>query len=139
MRNRKRTGVFLVMLAQGIAGCGPTAPSPLPTTALVPPAVAAPRPLPVQVRGTVHDGMSNALAGAEVQAWSGPEEAGAISDGNGEFVITLFHSYASNPYVGTDQFHAFKAGYVSETLTLDSGLNFVLAAASARASDAVSK
>jgi protocatechuate 3,4-dioxygenase beta subunit len=132
-----RTGVFLLSL-QAATACGPTAPSPLAPPAPTPPAAPGAAPgaqaVSIQIRGTVRDSMLEPLAGVYVDSWTGPE-GGALSDSNGEFVIVLHGTFLADPFVGTDKFHASKAGYVSEIRTLESGLNFVLRPASALAKD----
>ena len=122
MTRMTRAGVIWAILAQGVVGCSPTAPSPTPEPT-------APRPAPgpgpsppvaplSTLRGTVHDAASTPLAGALIQAWSGPE-AYATSDANGQFSI-------HGPEIGSHLFHASREGYVSQLRSLDSGLTFVL-------------
>ena len=125
MTNSIRTGLLLLSLAPGLAGCSPTAPTPLAVTPAPPerPTV-SPTRMPMQVQGSTRDSMSRPLEGVFVQAYGGPEGY-ATSDSNGEFTMTDVGPL-SLVWVGTDTFHASKPGYVSETRTLESGLNFVL-------------
>jgi hypothetical protein len=111
----------MVMLALGLWGCTPTAPSQLPseTPAAMPTAnPQPPAPEILELRGTVQDKNAEPLAGVLIGSWSGPE-AYAISDAAGEFSLR-------GAFTGSDVFHAGKEGFIGQTRTLDSGLDFVL-------------
>ncbi len=124
MTNRPHAGILMLMLALGLWGCTPTAPSrpPSESPAVTPPANPQPPapevPAVFDLRGTVHDNNAKPLAGVLIQSWSGPE-AYAISDAAGEFSLR-------GRFTGSDVFHAGKEGYIGQTRSLDSGLAFVL-------------
>ncbi len=115
MTNRTRTGMVVLALAQGLAGCSPTAPS------LLPRAGVPPTPTAIQLQGSVRDQV-RPLAGALVSAVSGPEAA-AVTDATGRFSIT---GPGVERFAGTDTFRADKDGYASGLRSLASGLAFVL-------------
>ena len=124
MTNRSRAGILTTMLAHGLFGCSPTAPSrpPAENRASVPQPVPGPPapevPAAADLRGTVHDDKGRPLAAVRIGSWSGPE-AYAESDAAGEFSLR-------GGFTGADIFHAWKDGYVGDTRSLESGLTFVL-------------
>jgi hypothetical protein len=124
MTNRRHAGTLVLMLALGLSGCSPTAPSrsPRESRAVAPhanPQPPAPEvPAVTEFRGTVHDNNARPLAGVLIGSWSGPE-AYAISDAAGEFSLR-------GRFTGSDVFHAGKEGYIGQVRSLDSGLAFVL-------------
>jgi hypothetical protein len=107
-------GVFLILvLAQGLAGCGGSS---LPST----PSVPLPAPLPVapptlsQVMGRVSDTANRWLPGASVEVLTGPQTGTTTtSDATGAFSLT-------GAFDGTTRFRATKEGYVAATQGLTS-------------------
>jgi hypothetical protein len=118
-----RAAAWTIICATAVGGCSPTSPSPQagPDAPFGFPAH-APSPIGPHLAGTVHDAASTPVGGVLIQAWSGPE-AYATSDGAGHFALRVARLEDYGP---ADVFHASKAGYLSETRTLGSGLTFVL-------------
>ncbi len=103
----------VVVLAEGIAGCGntgsasaPSAPSPVQQPARP--------PTSFQVTGYVSDTANRALAGASVEVLDGPQAGTATtSDAAGAFSLT-------GTFDGTTRFRATKEGYVAATQSFGS-------------------
>lgn len=100
MTNRTRAGVVLLVLAQGLAGCGGSGsistPTPLPNAAGV-------------VKGNVYDTANRTLAGARVEVVDGPlAGTSATSDAMGAFSLT-------GTFDDTTLFRATKEGHVAAT------------------------
>jgi hypothetical protein len=107
-----RDVVLVLVLAQGLAGCGgdgspsaPSVPSPAPHPAQQP----LPEPAAFQVTGFVFDTANRALAGAGVEVLDGPQAGtSTTSDAAGAFSLT-------GTFDGTTRFRATKEGHVAAT------------------------
>jgi len=108
MTHAPHTGLLLLALAAGLAGCdGGRSPN------LTTPAPPQPTPQLTQLRGTVYDAAWRRLAGAKVEVVQGPEAGhnSTTTDDAGSFFLTgVFDS-------GT-YFRATKEGHVAETIAL---------------------
>ena len=111
MTKRARARIVLLMVAGAMAGCdgsapSPTAPGPVPTSA-VPPA-----PGTIVMKGTVSDTAFRELPGARIEVLNG---AGAgtstVADGRGEFSL-------SGTFDEATQFRATSEGHVTAIRTL---------------------
>ncbi len=103
-------GVLLVVLAQGLAGCGgsgsPSAPSQVPQPTL--------QPTAFQVTGYVLDTVNRTLTGASVEILTGPQAGtSTTSDARGAFSLT-------GTFDSTTRFRATKEGYVAATQSFNS-------------------
>ena len=122
MTNVTRTGLVVLVLTSGVAGCGgltPAAPStvqqpvrqpvpqPVPPTPLPPPTSTA-----VQLAGTVSDAAYRPLAGARVEVVDGPQAGrSTTADARGEYRLT-------GEFDATTRFRATKEGHVAATWPL---------------------
>jgi hypothetical protein len=113
MTARTLTGILVLVLAQGVAGCGgsssspaPSAPSPVPQS--------TPQLIPFQVSGVVVDSASRVIPGASVEVLDGPQ-GGLVttSDPAGAFSLTGI-------FDGTTRFRGSRDGYVAATYTFPS-------------------
>lgn len=100
-----RGAFLLVVVAQGLAGCGgsgsPVAPSPVSLPASQLP--------PFQVTGYVFDTVNRAIAGAGVEVLDGPQAGtSTTSDLAGAFSL-------AGTFDGTTRFRATKEGYIAAT------------------------
>jgi hypothetical protein len=111
---KMRAGIVFLLLAQGLAGCGGSKSSPLPSA---PSSVSRPVPQPtpplnnagVVVKGTVVDTANRYLAGAIVEVVNGPQAGtSAIADATGQFSL-------AGTFNDTTLFRATKAGRVTAT------------------------
>lgn len=104
----------LLVLAQGVAGCGgydaaPLAPSPVSQPGSPPPVVTVPG-----LRGSVSDTAFRPVAGARVEIVDGPRAGESVTAGaTGTFAL-------AGPFSGTETVRATKAGYVSGTRAFSS-------------------
>jgi Carboxypeptidase regulatory-like domain len=110
---RVASGVFLVMLAQGLTGCGgpdsPSAPS-----LVSPVSQPAPPSTQFQITGIVLDTANRAVVGASVEVLTGPQAGtSTTSDAAGAFSLT-------GKFDGTTQFRASKAGHIAATKSFNS-------------------
>lgn len=104
-----RTGIVLLVLAHGLAGCEgsrssvPSAPTPAPAPAPVPPSSG------IQVGGSVSDTAFRPLAGVRVEVLDGAQAGmSAMSDVTGQFSLTGTFDAATT-------FRATKDGYAAAT------------------------
>jgi hypothetical protein len=107
MKNVARSSLLVVVLAQGLAGCGGSS---LPSTPSVPSPAQQPAPQPIpsfQVSGHVYDAVDRALEGATVEVLDGPQ-VGTVttSDAAGAFSLTGSFDEAT-------RFRASRAGYIT--------------------------
>jgi hypothetical protein len=109
MTNRTLVGIVLLMLVQGLAGCGGSR-SPVSPT---PPTAAAPGPVNGElIAGTVSDSALRPLAGARVELLDGPQAGvSATSDAQGRFSLTGIVD-------DTTRFRASKEGHETATATI---------------------
>lgn len=102
------SGVLLVVvLAQGLAGCGGSS---LPSTPTVPSPVqqpAPPPPAPFQVTGHVYDAADRPLEGATVEVLDGPQ-AGTVTTSDAAGALSL-----TGTFNGATRFRASRADYVT--------------------------
>jgi Carboxypeptidase regulatory-like domain len=102
MTARTLTGILVLVIAQGVAGCGGSSPSPAPSAPSP-----VPQPAPYQVSGVVVDSASRVIAGASVEVLDGPQRGLATtSDPAGAFSLTGI-------FEGTTRFRGSKDGYVA--------------------------
>lgn len=105
MTHRTRTGIVLLVLAQGLAGCEglpPTGPSAIPP----------PTPTGIQLEGTVSDAAWRPLAGARVEVVDGPQAGlSTTTDARGAFRL-------AGTFDDTTRFRATKEGHVAATWPL---------------------
>ena len=109
MTHRTRTGIILLMLAQGLAACrgSTTALSPVTPSPVTPPLGGL-----LSMKGTVSDTAFRHLAGARVEVVDGPQAGLSTTvDANGEFALT-------GAFDDATQFRATKGGYVTAVRTL---------------------
>ena len=109
---RRLAGIVLLVLAQGLVGCGSTRSSPSPSA---PSTVAQPIP-PVGglmfMKGTVYDTVFRPLAGARVEVVDGPQAGlSTTADTSGEFSLTGVFDDAT-------RVRATKDGHVTAIRTL---------------------
>ena len=117
MTNRTRSGLVLLLLAQGLAGCGrsttpnPTAPTG-PTVAPAPTPSPTPPPNGELIQGSVSDTAFRPLAGTTVEVLDGPQAGtSTTSDATGHFSLT-------GTFDDTTRFRATKEGHAAATGTL---------------------
>ena len=107
--------LVLLVLIQPIAGCGPTAPSRVPTTASTAAPSQAPLPGPRPTTGYlafVLDTAGRPIGGATVEVVNGPEAGRLmVSDAEGHFFLP-------RTFDETITFRASKQGYVAATAKL---------------------
>jgi hypothetical protein len=105
---RTSTGVLLLVLSAGAAGCGDS--HPVMTPPPVPPRV--PRPT-IQVNGTVYDTAFRPLAGATVTVLDGPQAGVAVTaDAQGEYLLT-------GEFNDVTRFRATHEGHLDSVQSLD--------------------
>ena len=103
--------VLLVVVAQGLVGCGGSGSPSVPSAVPLPTPQPVPQPTPFQVTGYVFDTVNRALAGARVEVLDGPQAGtSTTSDTAGAFSLT-------GTFDGTSRFRASKEGYVAATQT----------------------
>jgi hypothetical protein len=120
--NRTRAGIVLLVLAQGLTGCGgsdsistPLAPSVVPQSPSQPPPQPAP-PINAGVRGTVVDSADRRIPGVLVEVVDGPRAGLSVSSGpNGEFTF-------AEPFHDMTVFRATHEGHIAATVSWRSGL-----------------
>lgn len=113
MTNSTRTGIALLLLVPGLAGCGD---SPSPVAPTPPSDVNSPvnggELIGELINGTVHDSALRPLAGARVELIDGPQAGrSTTSRDNGEFSLT-------GTVDDTTRFRAIKEGHVTATATI---------------------
>jgi hypothetical protein len=101
--------VLLLVVAQGLVGCGGSGSPSVPSAVPLPTPQPVPQPTPIQVTGDVFDTVNRALAGARVEVLDGPQAGtSTTSDPAGAFSLTGI-------FDGTTRFRASKEGFVAAT------------------------
>jgi len=121
MINRTRAGIVLLVLVQGLIGCGgsgsistPTTPSVVSQSPPQPPSPSAP-PFSA-VKGTVVDSADRRLPGARVEVIDGARAGrSAIADSTGDF-------WFAEPFYDLTLFRATHEGHIAATVSWKSGL-----------------
>jgi hypothetical protein len=105
---RVSEAIAILVVAHGLVGCGPGAPSPIPVSQ------AAPQPASIQLTGFVFDTANRALPGARVDVLTGPQAGtSTFADAHGAFALT-------GGFDDTTRFRASKEDYISATQTFTS-------------------
>ncbi len=110
--------IVLLVLVQGVAGCGGYEPAPVPVAPSPLPQPNSPAPVsePPVLRGSVADTAFTLLAGARVEIVDGPQAGEFVmTDSTGSYVLT-------GPFAGSETIRATKDGYVASTRMFSSSL-----------------
>jgi hypothetical protein len=106
--------VLLVVVVQGLVGCGGSGSPSVASAVPLPTPLPAPQPIPFQVTGSVFDTVNRALAGARVEVLDGPQAGtSTTSDPAGAFSLT-------GTFDGATRFRASKEGFVAATQAFSS-------------------
>lgn len=104
--------IVLLVLVQGLVGCGGTGSGPAQTAPSAVPHT-APEPAPIQLVGFVYDSAVRPLGGAGVEVLDGPQTgASTTADTTGRFSLT-------GTFNDTTRFRATSDGHVAATATLN--------------------